>query len=142
MKYFAYGSNMYSCEIVTTLDIKPEIIGVIKLTGYKFAYNKESSRDHSGKANIYPYSNVYVCGVIYEVSEELMKLIDAKEGGYNKINIVLPLDGKNVKAVTYTAKPERIDDMLQPTDDYRSKIIKGAVENKLPTSYIEQFLEK
>lgn len=137
MKYFAYGSNMYSLEIKVTLGSKPKSSGITKLTGYKFAYNKESTRDHSGKANIYPQSDEYVYGVLYEVTAEQMSEIDKKEGGYKRLEISLLLGDKKVKAITYSAKPERINNNIHPTDEYRSKIAKGATENNLPVSYIK-----
>lgn len=79
MRYFAYGSNMDNCEIVTALGSKPKTVGTGKLTGYRLAYNKKSSKNGTGKANIYPGNNVSVYGVVYEVTETQMKLIDKKK---------------------------------------------------------------
>jgi hypothetical protein len=128
-------------EILSALGEKPMIIGIAKLLDYKFAYNKRGSKDGTGKANIYPCKNVYVYGVTYELIDEQMKKLDIKEDGYVRICTTLLFGGKKISAVSYKAKPNRIDDALRPSKDYRNKIIQGAIENKLPKTYIKKFIE-
>lgn len=140
IKYFAYGSNMNSEEILSCLGSKPKLIGIALLLDFKFAYNKKSI-DATGKANVYPADNTGVYGVVYELSKEQIKLLDIKEGGYNRLTVTLQLSDKETRVITYTAKSERIDNKLHPSEDYRAKIIKGAKENNLPSIYIKEFLE-
>lgn len=138
-KYFAYGSNMDDATIASCLHQQPKVIGISALLNYKFSYNKKSI-DGTGKANIYPCDNAKVYGLVYEVTEEQMKQVDKKEKGYDRLTIELMLDDKKTEVITYTAKPARIDNTLQPSPDYKNKVIRGAYKNNLPVNYIKKFL--
>jgi len=64
--------------------------------------------------------------------------LDKKEGlgfGYEQKEVdIITSNGDTVKAFTYYAT--NIDETLKPYSWYKEHVIRGAVENKLPKSYI------
>ena len=47
----------------------------------------------------------------------------------------------SVWALTYQAKPERIDPALKPLPDYKAHVLAGAVEHGLPAHYVAALRE-
>ena len=115
------------------------------LKGYEFTYNK-ISYDGSSKANIIKSENGNVEGVAILILEnKLDEFIEKYEKGYLKTEIEIQTKGNTnenpqLTFKAYTCISDNIID-APPTDDYVSKIIKGANENNLPQEYIVKYLE-
>jgi len=142
IKYFAYGSNMYTARLIKR-KIHSKKIDNGKLVGYKLKFNKRSI-DKSAKATIFKTckSQDVVLGVIFEISELDLPKLDNAEGvgyGYNKewINVI---DNKNNKhnVLVYIADESYIDNSLFPYLWYMKYIIEGAKEHNLPLEYIDE----
>ena len=103
-------------------------------------FNKKSI-DGSGKTNIIGENTSKVFGIIYELTDEQIKLLDKIEAGYKKSTVDTLLEGNTVRADTYFAIPKKTDNNLLPTRDYLSFLILGAKEHNFPEDYVE-FLEK
>jgi len=108
--------------------------------GHAIKFNKKSI-DGSGKTNIIGENTSKVFGIIYELTDEQIKLLDKIEAGYKKSTVDTLLEGNTVRADTYFAIPKKTDNNLLPTRDYLSFLILGAKEHNFPEDYVE-FLEK
>jgi|SRR3990167_8649023 len=145
MLYFAYGSNMLRSRLENQKKGKERIgqvvdHGVAVLLGHAIKFNKKSI-DGSGKTNIIGENTSKVFGIIYELTDEQIKLLDKIEAGYKKSTVDTLLEGNTVRADTYFAIPKKTDNNLLPTRDYLSFLILGAKEHNFPEDYVE-FLEK
>jgi len=138
--YFAFGSNMDPDRIKLRLKKFPQLTKLIpdakcvRLPGYRFAFNKYSTEDHTGKANIIQDNESEVWGVLFRINEDALEILKELEGGYeDKILHVFSNDVK-YEAVTFIAK--KIHNGLKPTPRYLNYILGGANHYKLPPKYI------
>src|SRR5438034_10516718 len=77
---FAYGSNMCSGRF-RDYGVSPEGPGrAAVLPGHRLQFNKKSTEDKSGKANIAPHEGSDVWGVLYSISENDLNKLDKGEG--------------------------------------------------------------
>lgn len=139
--YFAYGSNMFSRR-VTAKERAPSAvpIGTGYVSNRKFTFDKVS-RDGSGKCDIEftVNSTDRAYGVLYEVALSEKSNLDKAEGlgeGYKEEQVlVVALNGETYKAIAYVATKKEPN--LRPYDWYKTLVIAGATEHKLPTEYVE-----
>jgi len=129
MRYFAYGSNMDPDRMrergVNFLKREHAI-----LEGWRLEFNKVSSRNpDEGYANIVKDENSVVEGILYEINDSDLKILDRYEGypnHYERIKVVVRMaNGENVEAVTYIAKPDKVKDGLKPSREYLNHLLKG-----------------
>jgi len=144
--YFAFGSNMDPDRIKLRLKKFPQLTKLIpdakrvRLPGYSFAFNKYSTKDYTGKANITQDEKSEVWGVLFRINEDALEMLKEIERGYkDKILYVFSDDSVKQKAVTFIAK--KIQNGLKPTPKYLKYILDGAIHYKLPPEYIKN-LEK
>ncbi len=112
-----------------------EDLGMATLKDYRIAFNKESTRDGTGKTNILPTEREDVPGVLFEMSEEQMKVLDKEEGGYLRVPMPVEFRGEIIEIQTYVASEKRINDNLLPTADYLQKLIDGAKDHGFSQEY-------
>jgi gamma-glutamylcyclotransferase (GGCT)/AIG2-like uncharacterized protein YtfP len=99
------------------------------------------SIDKSGKATIVPSNGSVVHGVIYRIPEAQLPQLDAAEGagnGYDRLNSMVVIEtntGAAHDTKTYIANS--LEGALRPYDWYLKLVIAGAVQNGLPSEYIE-----
>lgn len=141
-KYFAYGSNMSIRRLLERCSTA-NFLGIAKIENYKLAFNKKSSLDKSGKANIIETDNPsdIVWGVIFEIEESQKTQLDEAEGngyGYDDHTIkVIDSKGQEHECIVYIATEAKyIDNSLTPMDWYLEHCLIGARENGLPEDYI------
>jgi hypothetical protein len=108
--------------------------GTATLSDYNIVFNKLSI-DKSGKTNIAPEEQQNVFGVLYEMSDEQLKMLDESEKGYVRVPMIVDVGGKPTEVQTYVAMEERISNDLLPTSEYLSYLIDGAVEHNFPKEY-------
>ncbi len=114
-------------------------VSIAILKGFRLAFNKQSKKDGSGKANIIATQNDKdeVWGVIFDVSENEKPELDKWEGlgkGYDEKALqVLTDKSQELKVQAYVAK--KITDGIQPYDWYLRHCMIGATEFGLPQSY-------
>ena len=145
-RYFAYGSNMNQGDLDTWCEendyskIRFQSWQRAVLNGYKLDFTHCSGRRKGGTADV-TCPGEFVEGVLFEASEEDMKLLDDKEGGkagiYKRINVEVKLeDGKKTKAITYqVCNPEPFQ---APHKDYLKVIIDGARAYRLSDGWIHK----
>lgn len=134
MLYFAYGSNMCSIRMCERTP-SAVMVGIARLQHYYVICNK-LGKDGTAKANILPRQDASTYGVLYEINADEFYLLDAKEAGYRRVEIIL-LNHLNqeVHAQTYVAF--RLTHQPVTTGWYKSIIIQGATEHGLPDDYIQ-----
>jgi hypothetical protein len=131
--YFAYGSNMELARLEertgTAIDH-----GIATLKDCRIAFNKQSV-DGSGKTNIISTEKQDVFGVISELSDKQLKILDDNEKGYVRVPIAVDVGGKVTEVQTYVAVEERINNDLRPTAEYLGYLINGAREHGFSEEY-------
>jgi cation transport regulator ChaC len=129
---FAYGSNMclghlHSYKVFPESPGRPAV-----LRDYCLKFNKRSTKDCSGKANIEPFVGSEVWGVLYSIPDaHLDNLIKGEGPGYApETKRVEVGDGSTVDAKTFIAVT------LRPYSWYKRFLVEGARKHRLPAAYI------
>ena len=81
MYYFAYGSNM-NWEQMQRRCPSTRFVSVASLKDYRFAIARHSRLRNCGTANIFPDSGSEVWGIVYDISEPDLIILDSFEDGY------------------------------------------------------------
>jgi hypothetical protein len=138
MWYFAYASNMNRRQIEARVQRTQLRWMAARLDGYALQFNKRSTVDQSGKANIVPDGSGVVWGLLFELSEEEFQRLARFEGGYSRQTI----EGACIeppawfRAETFVAQPDGSG--LLPASQYLQLILDGAREHDLPADYQAQ----
>jgi gamma-glutamylcyclotransferase len=138
---FAFGSNM-SSERFRGYGMQPVGPGrAALLTGYSLEFTK-LSKDDSGKASVHPCSQDHVWGVLYQIPDVDLCVLDRREGsGYRREALTVSVDDSLVEAWVYVAKDPVRTGLLRPYSWYKQFLIFGAREHSLPSEYINRILE-
>lgn len=134
MLYFAYGSNMSLEQMnkrITEEGGTFSVVGRAILRDFELRFNKASSRDaSSGFANAVEKPGSVVEGILYEVDEKGMSLLDAFEGvpgrHYQRefLQVETP-EGLKVEACVYVACPDKVREGLKPARGYLERLLEG-----------------
>ena len=139
-RYFAYGSNMSSARLRQRTP-SARALGIASLPGHALRWHK-LGRDGTGKCDIARCgegANEVVWGVLYEIAVAEKEALDRIEGlgiGYSEAQVCVKTGAGGVWALTYRAKPGRIEPSLKPLPDYKAHVLAGAVEHGLPAHYV------
>ena len=88
---FAFGSNMCSGRF-RAYGVSPEGAGrAAVLPDHHLLFNKKSTDDKSGKANVAAHVGSDVWGVLYTIPDDDLDTLDKGEGGYRKVRLSLRL---------------------------------------------------
>ncbi|HEX9746371.1 MAG TPA: gamma-glutamylcyclotransferase family protein [bacterium] len=150
MLYFAYGSNLDWDQIKSRCPSSRYICNAT-LPDYKIAFRSSSRKRNCGVADAMPSPGDIMWGVVYELSESDIFVLDEHEGfdrnrdpdknSYNREMVTIFRDGDEnspVNAYIYLTVPE--EGVHIPNDAYKSHIVNGAKFWNLPADYI-RFLE-
>jgi cation transport regulator ChaC len=139
MKYFAYGSNMDK-DRMNRRGVQFSSREFAKLSGYKLVFNKKSQNGDFAYANIVPSVYDYVEGVLYEISDQGLSVLDRYEGypdHYDRKKVeVQNSKGETIQAETYIANPTHIEEGLCPTRKYLNHLL--AARDLLSPEYIKK----
>ena len=129
MWYFAYGSNMDKERMEERgVNFNERKYGFIN--GWRLAFNKVvSENSNKGYANIEKDDNGIVEGILYQIEEDGLEILDNKEGVPNhyikeKLEVWLENEEK-VLAYVYIANKDKVKDGLKPSKEYLSHLLKG-----------------
>lgn len=136
---FAFGSNMCSGRF-RAYGVSPEGAGrAAVLPGHRLLFNKKSTDDKSGKANVAAHAGSDIWGVLYTIPDGDLEKLDKGEGGYRRVRLSLRLtDNTNTDAWVYVAKKPTNDPALRPYTWYKRFLVEGAQEHALPSEYIAE----
>ncbi|MBM4261021.1 MAG: gamma-glutamylcyclotransferase [Deltaproteobacteria bacterium] len=135
MYYFAYGSNMDWPQMQRRCP-SAQFVCVARLPAYRFAIARHSRLRHCGTANIYPKAGSDVWGVVYDVSDTDLIIMDGFEDGYARafVDVYAINDGKAPRrALVYIAPKE--EDVPLPNAEYKRLMVAGARHWQLPQDY-------
>jgi hypothetical protein len=132
---FAFGSNMCSGRF-RDYGVSPEGPGrAAVLSGYRLLFNKKSSEDGSGKANVAAQADSDVWGVLYTIPDVDLDKLDKGEGGYRRVRLPVRLaDHTNTDAWVYVAKKPRDDPALCPHTWYKRFLVEAHGSILFPSS--------
>jgi len=129
-----------SCGRFRAYGVSPEAAGrAAVLPGHRLVFNKKSTDDKSGKANVAAHAGSDVWGVLYAVPDGDLDKLDKGEGGYRRVRLSLRLvDNTSTGAWVYVAKKPKDDPALRPYTWYKRFLVEGAREHSLPEDYIAE----
>jgi gamma-glutamylcyclotransferase (GGCT)/AIG2-like uncharacterized protein YtfP len=133
MYYFAYGSSMNFHQMRRICGWHFTMLGQALLPDFEFGL------DLRGYANIRQKKNSKVFGVLYEVDQHCIDVMDEYEGCPNIFSRLLveatDKDGVLYKAWVYLEKPEEFGGK-QVNETHFKMLIAGAMANRLPKEWI------
>jgi gamma-glutamylcyclotransferase len=141
--YFAYGPNMNARQMTERCPTaKP--IAVAKLSQHRLAFFGTSKVWDGGMETVVPDPARDVWGVIYKLgSSEANRLDvwqDARQDGtgayFNYPTLLTDTQGVTRIALSY--KKDILNEPRAPSAEFLNFIIQGAVENGLPSGYIDE----
>jgi gamma-glutamylcyclotransferase (GGCT)/AIG2-like uncharacterized protein YtfP len=136
MYYFAYGSNMNWPQMQRRCP-SAKFVSVARLADYAFGITRHSRLRDCGTANVFPLAGGEVWGVVYDVSDTDLAVLDNFEDGYRRE--ILPVfalgDGAQpLRALVYIAQIEK--NVPPPSAEYKRLMIEGGKHWKLPANYL------
>ena len=136
---FAFGSNMCSGRF-RAYGASPQGPGrAALLPDHRLQFNKKSTDDHSGKANVTAHAGSEVWGVLYTIPGGDLDKLDKGEGGYQRMQLSVHLaENSRTDAWVYVAKTPNSDPALRPYTWYKRLLVEGAREHSLPESYFAE----
>ena len=138
MKYFAYGSNMYTDRLKKRVpSAATDTVAVLPQHVLRWHAIGE---DGSGKCNVFftgnPDDAVY--GVVFEIPDSDIGLLDKAEGaGYVRKTVIVETNVGAAQADAYKALPSAIDDNMNPYVWYRDLVLAGAREHGFSAEYTD-----
>lgn len=94
-------------------------------------------KDGTAKGNIKEAMGSIVHGVVYELSDEQVLLLEPYEGGYEVLPVQIELVVARQRISAYTYISERSTEGLQPLVSYVEHYMSGMVENEFPQAYVK-----
>ncbi len=150
MLYFAYGSNLDPAQMVERCP-GHRVVGVATLFDHRLQFRGHSEDWGGAVATLVPSHGSAVWGMIYDLSEENLEVLDRYEGfrapgdqhnQYERVwvtvELVRPLDDsvpRRVRAQTYLG---RHGEAGVPSRRYLETILAGARARGLPEDYVER----
>lgn len=138
MYYFAYGSNMLRPRLAARVGAVA-VSGIGAVSGHQLRFHKRGV-DGSGKCNLH-YTGRTVdqtFGVVYDLRGDQRMRLDGYEGrGYCPRSVLVSLSHRSIRAVTYIATTDYVDDGLRPYDWYLALVIAGARQHGLDPHYVD-----
>jgi gamma-glutamylcyclotransferase (GGCT)/AIG2-like uncharacterized protein YtfP len=124
--YFAYGSNM-NWEQMRRRCPSAKFVCVASLKNYRFSIPRHSRLRNCGTANIFAETGSEVWGIVYDVSEQELAILDGFEDGYRRERMLVLASGdsqSSVEVLVYIAEKE--DNVPLPSSEYKQLIVAGA----------------
>ena len=135
LHYFAYGSNMNWLQMQRRCP-SSRFVCVARLSDYQFGITRHSRLRDCGTANVFPAPGNEVWGIVYDINEPDLTILDSFEDGYRReILLLQPIeDGKPpLQALVYVADIEH--NVPRPNAEYRRLMLEGAKHWQLPAFY-------
>jgi len=139
--YFAYGSNMKQLRLESRIKRTGLVWKRGFIQGHSICFDKIAG-DGSGYANLKVDNAGKVWGILYELTDNEIEILDTKEG-VSKHYLRNKTTRRNIttddgifSCEVYFANTAMINNNLLPRRDYLNFLIEGAVEHQLPEDYI------
>jgi gamma-glutamylcyclotransferase (GGCT)/AIG2-like uncharacterized protein YtfP len=133
--YFAYGSNL-DAEQMEERCPSAQLRFTAELRDHRLGFTYFSRRWQGGTADLVPEDGCSIWGVVYELAEEELPLLDGFEAGYHRIGLTVRRgNGEQQEVLSYTVRGEK--GAFPPTPAYRDKMLRWGRHWEFPDSYIE-----
>lgn len=135
MYYFAYGSNMNWPQMRRRCP-SSRYVSIARLMNYQFGITRHSRLRDCGTANVCPVPGESVWGVLYDIGERDLVILDRFEDGYRRETLpVFPAEKTDEPhdALVYVAAIEF--DVPPPNAEYKRLMVDGARHWGLPAAY-------
>jgi gamma-glutamylcyclotransferase (GGCT)/AIG2-like uncharacterized protein YtfP len=113
-----------------------KFVCIAVLKNYRFAIARHSRLRNCGTANIFTETGSEVWGIVYDVSEEELAILDGFEDGYRRERVLVLATGDNersVEVLVYIAEKE--DNVPLPNSEYKRLMVAGARYWNIPELY-------
>ncbi|MEY4565534.1 MAG: hypothetical protein RLY14_504 [Planctomycetota bacterium] len=141
MFYFAYGSNLNEenfhqwCERHRFTNIQLDYVAHAELPDHELAFTCESHSRGGGVLDVRPRLGQCVPGVIFQVNEEAIAALDAKEGAptwYERKYVkVINGIGDFVPVLTYVVSDSKRQKYVKPSDSYLKIVQQGYRQHRI-----------
>jgi hypothetical protein len=146
--YFAYGSNLDWAQIRKRCpSVKP--VSVAAARDYRLAFTRFSTSRQCGAADILPSPGSEVWGMVYEMDQAEIGVLDECEGfrpgrpreenAYERVEIVVWKTGSAAsgqRVWTYVVV-RKLDPCPRPSAEYKRLMVNGARHWGFPAAYLE-----
>ncbi len=132
MMLFAYGTLLDLEKAGRILKKAVKTARKAFLPNYRIAFNVPSPYG-TGNPNLEEGGDG-VWGVVYDVDERTIWLLDRVSPRYKRIEVEVIVDGKTVKAFTYVGK---VKGQVKPDKSCVERVIRGARAHSLPEEYVK-----
>jgi len=133
--YFAYGSNLDADQMRARCPSSSPGFRA-RLAHHRLDFTHYSSRWKGGAADVVPHSEMDVWGMIYELDEADLILLDAYESGYDRKLFDVRDDAGGLHVATsYSVRDKRT---FTPSEIYLNKMLHWGEHWGLPPDYIER----
>jgi gamma-glutamylcyclotransferase (GGCT)/AIG2-like uncharacterized protein YtfP len=134
--YFAYGSNMNWPQMQRRCP-SAKFVSIACLSDYQFGITRHSRLRDCGTANVFPVAGAQVWGVVYDVSDADLVVMDGFEDGYRREFLpVNPADNGNAPTTVLVYVAEIETNVPLPNAEYKRVIVEGARQWQLPPAYL------
>lgn len=111
-------------------------VSVARLPDYQFSITRHSRLRGCGTANVFPMIGKEVWGIVYDVIDGDLAILDGFEDGYRREILPVHALGNGagpLQAIVYIAQIE--DNVPLPNAEYKRLILEGAKHWNLPAPY-------
>ena len=136
--YFAYASNMAS-ETMTRLCPGHGFVGAAELLDHRLAFTRRSIRTGTGVADIVRADGHSVWGVLYELDDVMLAVLDEKEGNgwaYRRDLVSVRVAAAERRLALAYSVIDRERDEVRPSPQYLQSVLDAARERALPDAYV------
>ena len=109
--------------------------GSARLGNHRLAFRLPSQRWGGHAADIADEAGSFTWGVLWAVTPDHLTTLDQYEARYDRY-LVRPFKQHQIEAVTFRVKSELVVANGSPEPGYLAKLVAGALEHKLPGTYI------
>lgn len=137
--YLAYGSNLHPMRLVKRVP-SAQPLARIEMPDQKLTFHK-SSKDGSGKCNIWECAGSVAYGVMYEMEHSDLTKLNSIEGlgcGYRLCQTKVIINSTVYLPHIYIAESSHIDVQISPYHWYKDFVLAGAKHHEFPSSYIDE----
>ena len=136
MYYFAYGSNMNWPQMQRRCP-SAQFVCVACLPNYQFGITRHSRLRDCGTANVFPSAGAAVWGIVYDVSDADLIVMDGFEDGYRREFLSLTPANNGTNSITALVYVAEIDaNVPLPNAEYKRVMVEGAKHWQLPAPYL------
>ncbi|XP_077548727.1 gamma-glutamylcyclotransferase-like [Haemaphysalis longicornis] len=139
--YFAYGSNMWSHRMHIR-NPTAKFFATGALEGYYVDFLDDCKTWQGALAALREDAKRTAHGVVWRIPKENIHILDEQEKEYKGTDVSVKLSsGEKVVCRTYFYGTSKAGKQCKPSLLYKAVIVAGALEHKLPTSYVKELVK-